>query len=66
MNTQTLLGVDELCTIVGLSKPTIYRLMNNKQFPRPVKLSKSRVAWRVRDIDGWIKNLPSAGGEADE
>lgn len=48
--------------ITGLSKSTIYRLMNEGKFPRPVKLSKNRVAWRSYDIENWLSNLPKSGG----
>lgn len=66
MQYQELLNVNELSKLIGLSKPTIYRKIKSKHFPRPVKLSTRRVAWRLPEINDWISNLPKAGGEADE
>lgn len=31
--------------LTGLTKPSIYRLMDEGKFPRPVKISKRSVAW---------------------
>lgn len=62
MFTTYVLSIHETAAKVGLSKPTIYRLMGEGKFPRPLKLSAHRVAWRVLDIDNWLANLPQAGG----
>lgn len=40
----------------------LYRLMNEGKFPRPVKLSTNRVAWREDDVNAWIENLPVSQG----
>lgn len=44
----------------GLSRSTIYRLMSEKQFPRPVKLSERAIGWRGSDIDQWSSSLTQA------
>jgi len=44
----------------GLSRSTIYRLMGEKQFPLPVKLSERAVGWRGSDIDRWSRSLVQA------
>lgn len=44
----------------GLSRSTIYRLMSEKQFPRPVKLSERAIGWRGSDIDLWSSSLTQA------
>ena len=46
--------IDGVTELVQLSKPTIYKLMNQGRFPRPVKLSAQRVAWLREEIDDWI------------
>ena len=61
-----LISMTELKTIVNLSKPTIYRSMQKAAFPRPVKLSPNRIAWRKCDIDFWIENLPKSIGRGDQ
>ena len=46
--------------MTGLSRSTLYRLVANKQFPRPVRLGPRAVAWRRTDIEAWSDALPSA------
>lgn len=62
---QRLIKLRELCALTQLSKPTIYRLMAEGNFPRPMRLSKHRVAWRVKDIELWIADLSQAGGASN-
>lgn len=38
----------------GLSRSSIYRLMDLGLFPRPVRLNTRAVAWREDDIEAWI------------
>ena len=45
---------------IGLSKPSIYRLMKAGQFPRPVKLGSRASGWRVDELDEWAKSRPRA------
>ena len=42
--------------ILKFSYSTAYRMMSEDPpaFPRPVLLSKNRVAWRAADIESWI------------
>lgn len=57
---QTLKNVS---TQTGLSKSTLYRLMDEGLFPRPVRLSVNRVAWRASDVSAWIDTRPTAKRE---
>lgn len=38
----------------SLSEPTIRRLIAAKKFPRPVRVSSNRVAWREPEVSAWI------------
>lgn len=59
----TLANIEQVKEITGLSKSTIYRLMNEEKFPRPLRLSPQRVAWRIVDIEKWLAQLsPTSGG----
>ena len=40
--------------LTGLSRSTIYRLMEHGAFPRPVRLSPRTVAWRESDLAAWF------------
>ena len=40
---------------VGFSRATIYALMKDEAFPRPIKIGKAAVAWDEAEIDRWIE-----------
>jgi prophage regulatory protein len=42
--------------LTGISRSTIYSLMQRGHFPQSVKLTERRVGWRSTDIDDWIKS----------
>ena len=48
-----LLGVGELCQIVGLSRRTVYRLADAGRLPFGFKLGGSR-RWRRSEIQRWL------------
>ena len=39
---------------VGLSTSTIYAMMAEGAFPKPLRLSKRAVGWRESDIAEWL------------
>jgi predicted DNA-binding transcriptional regulator AlpA len=47
----------ELLRITGLSYPTIWKMMCEGTFPRPLKISKNRVAWLRSEVLAYLKNL---------
>jgi prophage regulatory protein len=38
----------------GLSRQWIYLLMKDGKFPKPVKVGRRAIAWRVKDIQAWV------------
>lgn len=52
-----LLPMRAVIELTSLSKATIYRKVADGTFPRPLKIGKSRVAWREADIAAWISGL---------
>jgi prophage regulatory protein len=52
------LRLPSVMRVTGLGRSTIYRLMAEGQFPRPVLLASRAVAWRRADIDGWTATRP--------
>ncbi|WP_367183373.1 helix-turn-helix transcriptional regulator [Phenylobacterium sp.] len=44
----------------SLSEMSIRRLMERDQFPKPVKLSSNRVAWREPEVAAWINSRVEA------
>jgi len=53
---EPLISGEEICKRVGFSRQTLRRLVREKLFPQPVRLSKVRLAWRLREVDKWIDN----------
>ncbi len=54
MQTQSrLIRIGEVTGRTGLSKPTIYRGMADKTFPRPVKYGRMSL-WPLCEVDDWI------------
>lgn len=58
----TLIRIAEVMAIVGLARPTIYKLMNEPEsgFPKTVKLTNSNargapVAWVLSEVQAWAR-----------
>lgn len=54
------LHIQKVIELTSLSKSTIYRLIKENQFPRPVKIAARRVGWRPADIDAFIASPPAS------
>ncbi len=53
--TQVLLvRLRQLTAMVGLSRSTIYRLVKAGNFPKPIRIGISSLAWRMDEIHKWI------------
>lgn len=50
--------------LTGLSRSTIYRLANQGEFPRPVRLGQRSVAWRESEVRAWIDARQPANDSA--
>lgn len=42
--------------LVGLSRSTIYAMIADGTFPKPIKLGKRAVGWRQSDVLTWLDN----------
>lgn len=51
-------------SLTGLSRSSIYQKIADGTFPAPVRLSERAVAWRAEDIAEWIAARPETGGGA--
>lgn len=52
---KVLLRLKEVSSAVGLSGSSIYRLVADGTFPKPIHRSPERsVRWRAADIEAWI------------
>lgn len=48
-----LLKIDEVVSLTGLSRATIYRLVKVSKFPPPIRPSSQCSRWRMSDIEKW-------------
>ena len=48
----------------GLRKSSVYFGVKAGTFPAPVRLSARAVAWRESDIDRWISERVTTGGQS--
>jgi prophage regulatory protein len=44
---------------VGLSRSSIYKLVKEGKFPKPVSLGARAVGWRDSHIDQWLEERPA-------
>lgn len=51
-----LLSIHQVSERVSFSRATIYLKVNTGEFPGPIKISTSRVAWLESDINDWIQD----------
>jgi prophage regulatory protein len=56
LNHPQLLRLRQLKVRMGLSRSTIYRLISEKNFPKPIQLGAASVAWIADEIDAWIQD----------
>lgn len=47
----------EIEQVLRIGRSTIYGLMSQGEFPKPVRISPRSVAWRVSDIEDYLKKL---------
>ena len=60
------LRIEIVTAVIGLSVPTVYRLMAKGDFPRPIKLTSSARAWKLSDIIDWMQSRAAARGPSEE
>lgn len=51
-------GMATVVRLTGLGRSTIYRLIAEHKFPRPVKLGRRAIAWRRADLERWSEVRP--------
>ena len=54
------LRLDEVVARVGLSKSTLWRYIDEGDFPSPIKLGPRASGWIEHEIDEWIASRPRA------
>lgn len=54
---ERLLRLKEVMLKTSMGSSTIYRKINQDEFPKPVRISPAMVRWRESEIDAWIVAL---------
>ena len=55
--TESLLRLPQVEAVVGMKKSKIYSLLQEGQFPAPVRLGPRSVRWKASAVSAWIDNL---------
>ena len=42
---------------LGISRSSIYLMMSEGRFPKPIRLGRRAVGWRADDIQTWLDQL---------
>lgn len=50
-----------VCERAGLSRSTIYALIQRGEFPQPIRLSARASAWNADLVDAWQRERQAAG-----
>lgn len=59
----TLLRLAGVESRTGLKRSTIYKLIQERKFPKPIRLTERCVAWNSLAVDEWIQQRIQSGGE---
>ena len=59
-NRERLLRISQVLSICPVSKAHLYLMIQEGDFPRPVRVGKRAVAWRESEITQWIATRPEA------
>ncbi len=55
-----LLRLPEVLALVGVSRSTLYAMVQRGEFPPPVRIGVRAVAWRAHEVYSWVETRPSA------
>jgi prophage regulatory protein len=63
-NGEILLKLPQVIEKVCYQKTTLYKKIQEKEFPAPVRLGARAVAWKLSEIEAWIESRASTCGVA--
>lgn len=59
-----LVGTAEVAAALGCHPITVWRkVKHDPDFPKPMRLSANRVAWRQSELDAYINSRPRVGDD---
>jgi len=60
LSDQTLVRPKEAAAMLGISRKHLYELSSRPGFPSKINISDRVVAWRVSDLENWIKQMEAS------
>jgi prophage regulatory protein len=48
--------IRQVCEITGLKPSTIYKLVRDRSFPKPIHLTSRSTGWPSNLVHGWVDN----------
>lgn len=58
--TPRLLPLKAVTNVTTLSRMSVIRAVERGDFPKPIRLSAQRIAWRESDVSDWINSRVAA------
>lgn len=55
-----LLRIKAVEELIGMSRATIYRMVQSGRFCRPIRLNARCVRWRAGDVQAWLQSQAEA------
>jgi prophage regulatory protein len=49
------LRINDVCRLLRISKPTLWRLRQSPEFPEPTGVTDRLIAWRRSEIEEWLR-----------
>jgi prophage regulatory protein len=46
-----------VCEKTAISRATLDRLVKDNRFPKPIRLTERRLAYREDEVDEWMKSI---------
>jgi predicted DNA-binding transcriptional regulator AlpA len=54
------LRASDVCRLLRISKPTLWRLRRSRGFPEPTEVTDRLIAWRRSEVEEWLGRVASA------
>jgi prophage regulatory protein len=51
-----LLRAADVCALLRISRPTLWRMRRDRQFPLPTSLSRRSIGWRRSNVESWLES----------
>ena len=55
------LRANDVCRLLRISKPTLWRLRRKHGFPEPTEVTDRVIAWRRSEVEGWLRERDRNG-----